>query len=326
MPSNRKPVMVPDTMGNAGVDILARRDDIELRPYPPRIGQTELVGLLGETAGIALSVTPWGAVETAAAPALQVVARIGVGYDEVDVPALSARRIPLMIAGIANSTSVAEHAMHLMLTLAKRGPAMDAVVRAGRWTEGRRNLPMEVAGKTVLAVGFGRIGTRIARRCAAMDMEVLVYDPYVTAETIRAAGYRPSDLDEALALADFVTVHCPKTPETVDLFDAARLKRMKRGAYIVNTARGGIINEAALEEALTAGHIAGAGLDVFATEPAPAATPLLKLPQVIASPHMAGVTTEAVAAMSVAAAENILSVLDGNPRWENVVNQEVLAG
>lgn len=325
MPSNRKTVLVPNTMGKAGIDVLSRRDDIEVRPYPPAIKQPDLLELLGDAAGIALSVTPFGQAEMDAAPAMQVVARIGVGYDAVEVPALTARRVPLMIAGTANSTSVAEHALYLIMNLAKRGPAMDKVVRDGRWTEGRASLPMELAGKTVLVVGFGRIGTRSSKRCAAMDMMVLVHDPYVPAETIRAAGYEPApDLDAALPRADFVTVHCPKNPETVGLFNAARLARMKHGACIVNTARGGIVDEQALFEALTGGHLAGAGLDVFETEPAPVANALLKLDQVIASPHMAGVTTESVAGMAVAAAENILSVLDGRPNRDNVVNKDAL--
>ncbi|HJS84079.1 MAG TPA: hydroxyacid dehydrogenase [Acetobacteraceae bacterium] len=325
MPSNRKVVMVPRSMGVAGQDVLSRRDDIELRQYSTAIKQTDLLEMLGDVAGIALSVTPFGKAEMDAAPAMQVVARIGVGYDAVDVPALTARRVPLMIAGTSNSTSVAEHALYLIMTLAKRGPAMDKVVREGRWTEGRGNLPMEMAGKVVLIVGFGRIGTRAAKRCAAMDMRVLVYDPYVPAGTIRAAGYEPAaDLDAALPNVDFVTIHCPKTPETVGLFNAVRLSRMKPGAAIVNTARGGIIDEPALFDALTTGHLSGAGLDVFETEPAPAAHALLELDQVITSPHMAGVTTESVAGMAVATAENILSVLDGRPNRDNVVNKEVL--
>ncbi|MEO8715177.1 MAG: hydroxyacid dehydrogenase [Acetobacteraceae bacterium] len=324
MSSNRRAVLVPHTMGKAGLAVLSRRDDIEVRPYQTSIRQADLLGQLGDAAGIALSVTPFGRVEMEAAPAMEVVARIGVGYDAMEVPALTARGIPLMVAGTANSVSVAEHALYLIMTLAKRGPAMHEVVRQGNWAEGRANLPTELAGKTVLVVGFGRIGTRIARRCAAMDIDVLVHDPYVPAAAIREAGYEPVDLDVGVARADFVTVHCPKNLETVGMFDAARLARMKRGAFLVNTARGGIIDEAALHAALSSGHLAGAGLDVFETEPAPVANALLTLPQVIASPHMAGVTTESVAGMAVATAENILSVLDGKPNRDNVVNKEVL--
>ena len=225
-----------------------------------------------------------------ASPAMQVVARIGVGYDAVEVPALTARRVPLMVAGTANSTSVAEQAFHMMIALAKQNRGLDGVVRDGRWGDRREVLPMELSGKTILIVGFGRIGTRTARRCLGFDMQVLIYDPYVDAAVIAAAGCRKvDDLDAALPGADFVCIHCPKTPETVGMFNAARFAVMKPGAFIVNTARGGIIEEPALHAALTGGRVAGAGLDVFEAEPTPAENPLLKLANVIASPHMAGV-------------------------------------
>ena len=156
-------------------------------------------------------------------------------------------------------------------------------------------------------------------------MKVLVYDPYVSAEQIAAAGCEPvTDLDAALPRVDFVSIHCPKNPETVGMFNAARFARMKRSAFIVNTARGGIIDEPALHAALTSGQMAGAGLDVFDMEPTPVNNPLLKLDNVITSPHMAGVTTESVAGMAVVTAQNILSVLDGKPNRDNVINQEVL--
>src|SRR6185295_6077295 len=154
-------------------------------------------------------------------------------------------------------------------------------------------VPVDLYQKTVLIVGFGRIGTRSAKRCQAMEMNVLIYDPYVAAAAVKAAGCEPvASLDEALPRADFVSIHCPKTPETVAMFNAARLARMKPTAYLVNTARGGIIDEPALHAALTSGKLAGAGLDVFDQEPTPANNPLLTLPNVISAPHMAGVTRE----------------------------------
>ena len=326
MPTNRKIVLVPDTMGRAGVALLEAREDLDVRAYPTTISQRDLLPLLPDAVGIALSGTPYRRTEMDASPAMQVVARIGVGYDAVEVPALTARRVPLMIAGTSNSTSVAEHALYLMMTLAKRGPALDQLVHTARWADRHTGLPVELSGKTVLVVGFGRIGTRSARRCAAFDMQVLVFDLFVAADTIRAAGFEPAtDLDTAVERADFVTIHCPKTPDTVGLFDARRLARMKRGAFIVNTARGGIIDEPALHQALTSGHLAGAGLDVFAEEPTAADNPLLKLPNVISSPHMAGVTVELVAGMARVTAENILSVLDGTPIRAHVVNPEALS-
>ena len=325
MASNRKKVMLPRTMGKEGVDLLQRRDDIEVVMYPAGIAQAELLPMLSDVAGISLSGTPYRRAEMDASPAMEVVARIGVGYDAVEVPALTARRVPLMVAGTANSTSVAEHAFHLMMALAKRSPALDAMVRKGTWGDRHLGLPIELSSKTVLIVGFGRIGTRSARRCQGFDMNVLIYDPYVPAEKITGAGCeRVTDLDAALGRADFVSIHCPKNPETVGMFNADRLACMKRGAFIVNTARGGIIDEPALHAALTSGHLAGAGLDVFDMEPTPVNNTLLQLDKVITSPHMAGVTTESVAGMAVVTAENILSVLDGKPNRDNVINKEVL--
>ena len=325
MASNRKKVMLPHTMGQEGVALIRRRDDIETVIYPAGIAQAELLPMLADVAGISLSGTPYRQAEMDASPAMEVVARIGVGYDTVEVPALTARRVPLMVAGTANSTSVAEHAFHLMMALAKRSTALDLMVRTGAWADRHGGLPMELSGKTVLVVGFGRIGTRQARRCLGFDMPVLVYDPYVPTQKITAAGCEHvTDLDAALPRADFVTIHCPKNAETVGMFNAARLARMKRGAFIVNTARGGIIDEPALHGALTAGHLAGAGLDVFDLEPTPVNNTLLRLDSVLTSPHMAGVTTESVAAMAMVTAENILSVLDGRPNRNNVINPEVL--
>jgi D-3-phosphoglycerate dehydrogenase len=324
MATNQRKVMLPHTMGRQGIDLIRARDDIETVVYPAGISQADLLPQLADCAGIALSGTPYRQTEMDASAAMQVVARIGVGYDTVEVPALTARKVPLMVAGAANSTSVAEQAFHLMIALAKKHAAMDRLVKAGDWGGRHTALPMELAGKTVLIVGFGRIGTRSARRCLGFDMAVLIYDPYVDAGTITAAGCEPvSDLDAALPRADFVSIHCPKNPETIGLFNAARLARMKRGAFIVNTARGGIIDEPALHAALTSGHLAGAGLDVFDTEPTPVNNRLLALDTVITSPHMAGVTTESVAGMAVVTAQNILSVLDGHPERANTINPEV---
>jgi len=186
-------------------------------------------------------------------------------------------------------------------------------------------MPVDLYGKTVLIIGFGKIGTRAAKRYAAMEMNVLVYDPYIYSETIRGSGYEPvPDLDTAIERADFITIHCPKTQETVGLFNAARLARMKRSAFIVNTARGGIIDEKALYDVLSQNRIAGGALDVFDQEPTPTDNPLLGLKNFIAAPHVAGVTREAVDRMAVVAVQNILSVLDSKPIRDNVVNKEVL--
>ena len=324
MSPNKKKVMLPETMAKAGWDVLIGRDDIEAVGYDPYISMPDLQVALKDTDGIALSLTPLKAPEIAVAPRLRVAARIGVGYDAVEIPALTARGIPLMVVGTANSVSVAEHAIFMMYALAKKVMFQDAAVRDNRWQDRWKDVPVDLAEKTILIVGFGRIGTRTARRCLAMDMTVLIYDPYVPAATIKAAGCEAvTDLETALPRTDVVCIHCPKTPETVSMFNAARLARMKPSAYIINTARGGIIDEAALHAALSAKKLAGAGIDVFDKEPTPADNPLMKLPNTIVSAHMAGVTVESMDRMAIATVKNILSVLDGTPNKENAVNKEV---
>jgi len=326
--TNKKRVLVPHTMAKAGFEVLGSRDDVEAVPFPNGAPPKEFNVLLrrdGDVHGAILGLTRFGDEECAGANGLQVVARIGVGYDTVDVPALTRHRVPLMIAGTSNSPSVAEQAMHFMMALAKRGAYMHGMVQTGKWREGMTDLPVDLIGKTVLVIGFGRIGTRTSKRCQAMEMNVLVYDPFLPAESVRAAGYEPvADLDAAVPRADFVTIHCPKTPETVGMFGTQRLARMKKTAYLVNTARGGIIDEAALHAALTGGVIAGAGLDVFDMEPTSPDNPLLRLANVISAPHMAGVTKESIERMAAQAALNVLSVFDGKPIRENVVNPEAL--
>ena len=324
MSPNKKKVLLPNTMAKAGWDVLIGRDDIEAVGYEPYLSMPDLQTALKDTDGIALSLTPLKAPEIAAAPRLRVAARIGVGFDAVEVPALTARGIPLMVVGTANSVSVAEHAIFMMYSLAKQVMAQDKLVRANRWKDRWSAMPVDLAEKTLLIVGFGRIGTRTAKRCLAMDMPVMVYDPYVPAATIKAAGCEPvSDLDAALPRADVVTIHCPKTPETLGMFNAARFAKMKPTAFIINTARGGIIDEPALKAALASGKLAGAGIDVFDKEPPAADNPLYGQPNTIVSAHMAGVTAESVERMAVTTVKNILSVLDGTPNKENAVNKEV---
>ena len=322
---NTKTLLVPHVMAEAGLAVLRARADVQTVIYPGTIGAEAFRLLLPEASGVALGSTRYGQAESDATPLLEVVGRLGVGFDAVDIPVLTARGVPLMIAGTANSTSVAEHAVFMMMAVAKRALELHARTRDGLWHDRTSFLPREMMGSTVLVIGFGRIGSRTAPRCAAFVMRVLVSDPYVAAETIRAAGFEPvEDLDEALGVADYVTIHCPRNPETMGMFGAARLARMKPGAVLVNTARGGIVDEGALLAALQSGHLAGAGLDVMAQEPQGAGNPVLALPNVICSPHLAGVTVEAWDAICVNTARNMLSVLDGAPIREHVVNQEVL--
>src|ERR1700754_3386572 len=328
MASNKKKIFITESFSQAGRVLLGERDDIEMVEFPNMISAGDFQAKLREHApvhGVALGATRFGETELKAAGDMRVVTRIGVGFDAVDVPALSRRKVPLMVAGTANSPSVAEHAMFMMLTLAKRASEMDIIVKGNKWASRLGALPYDLFGKTVMIVGFGRIGTRTAKRCLALEMNVLIYAPYKPAADIKAAGCEPvTSLDAALPRADFVSIHCPKNPETVGMFNAARLKLMKPTAYLINTARGGIVDEAALHAALVSGKLAGAGLDVFEQEPPPAGHSLFSLPNVIMTPHVAGVTREAVDRMSEQTARNILSALDGEPIRQNVINQDVL--
>lgn len=326
MAKTRK-LLLPRAMARPGWEILARRKDVQAVPFDPNVSTADFHALLADAEGIALITTRFGEGEIRGAPRLRGVARHGVGYDMVDVAALTRRGIPLMVTGDANSPSVAELTLYFMLEFAKRGAALNAMVREHRWTDRLSEaLPVELHGKTVLLVGFGRIGARLARACQALGMTVNVYDPYVAPVAIASAGHVPEgDLDVALGGADFVSIHCPKTTETQGMFSAARLARMKPSAYLINTARGGIIDESALYIALTTGVIRGAALDVLEREPPSPEDPLLRLPNVIVAPHMAGITKESLDRMAAAVANNLLSVLDGKPNVEDVVNREVLA-
>jgi D-3-phosphoglycerate dehydrogenase len=324
MTTGKKKLLLPDSMARPGWELARSRADVDAVPFAPTAPNPEFRRLLHDADGVALTSTPLSAADVEAAPRLRAVGRIGVGYDAVDVAALNARGIPLMTCGTDNSPTVSEYALFMMLSLAK-GATMDALPRQGRWSERYNFLPTELLGKTLLIVGFGRIGTRIAKRCLAMEMAVEVYDPYVSAESVRAAGCKPvSDLDSALPRADVVTVHCPKTKETAGMFDAARIAKMKPGARLINTARGGIVDESALYAALAAGKLAGAGIDVFSPEPPLTDNPLFTLKNVIIAPHMAGNSRESLDRKSLTVVRNLLSVLDGAPRTEYVVNPEAL--
>jgi D-3-phosphoglycerate dehydrogenase / 2-oxoglutarate reductase len=328
MTTNKKKIFITESFSQAGRVLLQARDDLDLVEFPNMISAGDFEAKLREHApvhGVALGATRFGEPELEASLDMKVVTRIGVGFDAVDVPALSRRKVPLMVAGTANSPSVAEQALFMMLTLAKRAVEMHSLVKDGNWASRLGMLPYDLYGKTVLIIGFGRIGTRTAKRCLAMEMNVLIYDPYKPVAEIKAAGCEPvTDLDAALPRADFVSIHCPKNPETVGMFNAARLRRMKPTAYLINTARGGIVDEPALYDVLSSGRLAGAGLDVFEQEPPPSGHSLFALPNVIMAPHVAGVTVEAVDRMSEQTARNILSALDGQPLRQNVINQDVL--
>jgi D-3-phosphoglycerate dehydrogenase len=257
---------------------------------------------------------------------LKVVSRYGVGYDNVPLDALTAKGVPVTVVGPVHTDTVAEHAFFLMLALAKAAVRHDAATRGGGWNIRTDPQAVDLSGKTLFVIGLGRIGRSLARRAAAFDMRVVAADPNVSAAEMAAIGVaKADDWRAALSEADFVSLHAPRLPDTERMIGAAELRSMKPTAFVVNTARGGLIDETALAAALAARTIAGAGIDVFENEPPPPDHPLFASERVIVSPHVAGLSREANARIAVTAAENILAGLDGRLDPALVVNKSVLA-
>jgi D-3-phosphoglycerate dehydrogenase len=239
----------------------------------------------------------------------RVVVRAGVGVDNIDVDAATRRGILVMNTPSGNTVSTAEQTVALLFALARHTAAADASMRAGRW-ERAKFVGTQLAGKTIGVVGLGRIGREVARRCAGLDMKVVGFDPVLSAAGAASLGIETTgDLKSLLPRCDFLTVHTPLTDETRDLIGPAQLAMLPRGARVLNCARGGIINEAALADALKSGHLAGAALDVFVEEPPPADHPLLKLPNVVLTPHLGASTTEAQLSVATEAAQLISDYL-----------------
>ena len=243
----------------------------------------------------------------AQAPRLRIVGRAGVGVDNIDLEAATHRGILVVNTPGSSATSVAEHTLALMLAMARSVPQLNAAMHAGRW-EKSGAAGAELRGKTLGLVGLGRVGGEVARRAKALEMRVLAHDPYLNAERAAEWGVELMPLAEMLGQADYVSLHTALSPATEGLINQATLAQMKRGARLINTARGELVDEAALAEALGSGHLAGAGLDVFAIEP-PGNSPLMALPNVIATPHVAGSTAEAQEEVGVQIAQQIRDFL-----------------
>ena len=273
--------------------------------HPPRDGA--LAKLLEDADGLIIGAIPLTAAHFAAAPRLRVVAMHGVGVDHIDLDAARQRGVTVTYAPGSNDASVADLTIGLMLACLRRIPAGDSAVREGVWggTVGE-----ELTGKVVGILGWGRIGQGVARRLAGFDATILVFDPYVPPEPIAAAGAHPMALDDLLSTSDIVTLHLPLTPETSNLLDARRLTLLRPSAYLINTARGGIVDEVALARQLREGRLRGAGIDCFAVEP-PVGNPLLSLPSVVVSPHAGAHTWEAITRMGTIAATDVIRVLRG---------------
>lgn len=260
------------------------------------------------------------------APNLKIIAKHGVGYDNIDVAAATERKIPVAVTPYANNMSVAEFTVGFMLALSKMYLPSNTALKQGTYRGMKAFTGIDLWGKTVGVIGVGRIGSEVIRICRlAFNMTVVAYDPYVTpAYIVNTGADRVENLEDLLKRSDFVTVHCPLTTETKDIIDARELQMMKQGAYVINTARGGLINETALLKSLDAGWIGGAAFDVTVQEPPPQDYPLVANERVLVTPHIAANSDEAMSRMATMAAEEILRVLNGGKPL-NFVNPEIYA-
>lgn len=302
-------VLVAEPLGQAGLDRLAQEHEVDVRL---NLARDELLAALPDyDALIVRSQVQVDSAAIAAGARLKVVGRAGVGVDNIDVAAATSAGIAVVNAPTANTLAAAEHTMALMLALARRVAAADASVRGGEWRRADF-MGTELGGKTLGILGLGRVGLAVADRARAFAMNLLGSDPLVSAEAAATYGVRLVDVDQLLADSDVVTLHVPLVAQTRGLLDAARLGRMKRGALLINVARGGVVDEAALAGALESGQLGGAAIDVFAHEPL-GDSPLLSAPNTVLTPHLGASTAEAQARASLEVVQGVLDVLAGRP-------------
>jgi D-3-phosphoglycerate dehydrogenase len=274
----------------------------------PGLSKDELKAIIGEYDGLAIrSATKVTADLLDAATNLKVIGRAGIGVDNVEIPAATARGIVVMNTPFGNSITTAEHAVALMFALARQLPEADASTQGGKW-EKNRFMGVELTAKTLGLIGCGNIGSIVADRALGLRMRVIAYDPFLTEERALDLGVEKVELESLLARADFITLHTPLTDQTRNILSAENLARTKKGVRIINCARGGLIDEAALKAGLESGHIAGAALDVFVEEPA-TANPLFGTPGLVATPHLGASTTEAQVNVALQVAEQMSDFL-----------------
>jgi len=318
-------VVVAGKIHPSGLAVLQGRQGLDIEEHN-FLDEARMQAAVAGADALLIRTSTLSAMAIKGARALKIVARHGVGYDNIDVAALTQRGIPLALVGNVNAVSVAEHTLYLLLACMKRGLAYDRATRNGDWqirdTLGARDLK----GKTLLIIGFGRIGSEVAARASAFGMKIEAYDPLVKVGRMDSSVTMAADLDAAIARADAVSLHLPLMAQTRNLFDAKRIARMKVDAVLICTARGGLIDEDALAEALREGRLMAAGLDVYAEEPPAATHALLALDNVVLSPHSAALTEECAERMAVISAQNCLDGLDGRVDPSLIANPDVLGG
>jgi D-3-phosphoglycerate dehydrogenase / 2-oxoglutarate reductase len=301
-------VLVPDDVDSAALDILKNAEGLEVN-YTGKISQDKLKELIPSADAIVIrSGVKITADVFEVATNLKAIARAGVGVDNVDLEAATKHNVVVMNTPGGNTIATTELTFGLMLALARFITQGDATLKAGKW-ERKNMVGVELRGKTLGIVGFGRIGQAVAKRANAFEMNVVAYDPFIPAEVGARLGVKMVDMDTLFAQSDFITLHSVITPETKFLVNSANIAKMKDGVRIINAARGALINDADLAEALKSGKVAGAAVDVYEVEPPPADHPLLNAPNVIDTPHLGASTSDAQITVAIEAAELIRDFL-----------------
>jgi len=314
-------ILVSDPIANEGIEILKRAGEVDVKTG---LSKDELIAIIGDYDALAVrSETKVTADVLEAAGKLKIIGRAGVGVDNIDVAKATERGVLVVNSPDGNTIAAAELSIAMLLALSRHIPHADSVRRkkyadeAGlkaAWKSARKNfVGIELHGKIAGVIGLGKIGSEVARRLQAFDMLVLGYDPYLTEEKAKELGVKLADLETIYKTADFITIHVPKTKETTGMIGEKQIALMKPTTRLINVARGGLIDEAALASALKAGTIGGAAIDVFTTEPAPIDNPLLGLDNVVHTPHLGASTNEAQVNVAIDIAEQIVDVLAGNP-------------
>ena len=303
-------VLVADPIAPEGIEILRTVADVDVKTG---LSKDELAAIIGEYDALAVrSETKVTAEIIARADTLKIIGRAGVGVDNIDVEAATNRGILVVNSPDGNTFAAAELTVAMLLALARHIPQADQALRGGKWDR-KKYMGSEVYGKTLGVIGLGKIGREVAKRLQSFEMKVIGYDPYLKPEQAEALGIKLVDLDTLYQASDYITVHVPKTKETTGMINAETLARMKPTVRLINVARGGIMDEAAVAEAARAGKIGGAAVDVFTTEPAPADNPLLGIPNILTTPHLGASTEEAQVNVAIDIAEQIVDVLGGLP-------------
>jgi D-3-phosphoglycerate dehydrogenase len=315
-------ILVPDNLDKAGLRLLEAAEGITVQAAAKMSRDEVLAAIPSADALIIRSATKVDRAVLDAAPKLKLIGRAGVGVDNVDLTAATERGIIVMNAPDGNTVATAELTLGLMLALARHIPAADGSLKAGQW-ERKAYLGIELRGKTLGLIGFGRVGRAVAKRAAAFEMTIIAYDPYVSQEIATPYGVQMVALDELYARADFISLHALVTQENYHMINAESIAKMKNGVRIINDSRGALIDEQALADAIRSGKVAGAALDVYEEEPPKPDNPLIGLPGVIHTPHLGASTLEAQDEVAVQIAQQTLDALFKG-EYRNVVNPDVL--